>query len=303
MRLGIDLGGTKIEGILLSPSGTVEQRLRVATPGGDYRAILEAIVDVIGSLGKSAGRQLPVGIGTPGAICPHSGLMKNCNSTCLNDQPLKEDIESLLGRIIRVENDANCFALSEAMYGAGKSFDSLFGVIIGTGTGAGLVINKRLIHGSNRIAGEWGHNPLPVRQGVPQPTLRHCYCGRTDCIETYLSGKGLVTTFNELGGNSITAQEIARNAQSGVLSCSAAVDQYITHLAASLSTVINIVDPDAIVFGGGLSNIAAIYQQIPQRILPWVFSKQLNTRFLAPQHGDASGAIGAACLWPDESTN
>ena len=303
MRIGVDLGGTKIEGILLSPSGEVTEKIRVDTPAKKYLETVDALCEVIEQLQQlSPSKKCSVGIGTPGALSPPNEhgleLMKNCNSICLNGEPLKIDIENRLGYETRIENDANCFVLSEACYGAAISARTVFGVILGTGTGGGIVIDKQLHTGPNRIAGEWGHNCIPssVRELITQD--RQCYCGRTNCNETVLSGRGLKQSHLERTGTELEAKEIARLANSGDSESGETIQTYCKQLARCLSTVVNLIDPDMIVLGGGLSNISQLYEQVPSLLKEHVFTDKMLTMLCAPKFGDASGAIGAACLWP-----
>jgi fructokinase len=303
MRIGVDLGGTKIEGILLSPSGEVAEKIRVDTPAKKYLETVAALCEVIKQLQQlSPSKKCSVGIGTPGALSPPNEhgleLMKNCNSICLNGEPLKIDIENRLGYETRIENDANCFVLSEACYGAAISARTVFGVILGTGTGGGIVIDKQLHTGPNRIAGEWGHNCIPssVRELITQD--RQCYCGRTNCNETVLSGRGLKHSHLERTGTELEAWEIARLANSGDSESGKTIQTYCKQLARCLSTVVNLMDPDIIVLGGGLSNISQLYEQVPSLMKEHVFTDNMLTMLCAPKFGDASGAIGAACLWP-----
>jgi fructokinase len=305
MRIGVDLGGTKIEGILLSPSGEVIEKIRIGTPAKKYTETVEALCDVVNQLQeRSSSKQCAVGIGTPGALSPANEkgleLMKNCNSICLNGKPLKDDIEKLLGYEIRIENDANCFALSEACYGSAISARTVFGVILGTGTGGGIVIDKQLHTGPNRIAGEWGHNCIPssVRELIAED--RQCYCGRSNCNETVLSGRGLKQSHLERTGKELEAMEIARLGADGDAEGRATIEIYCMQLARCLSTVVNLIDPDTIVLGGGLSNISRLYTRVPELMREPVFTDTMLTTLTAPQFGDASGAIGAACLWPLE---
>ena len=303
MRIGVDLGGTKIEGILLSPTGEVAEKIRVDTPSKKYLETVDALCEVIEQLQQlSPSKKCSVGIGTPGALSPPNEhgleLMKNCNSICLNGEPLKIDIENRLGYETRIENDANCFVLSEACYGAAISARTVFGVILGTGTGGGIVIDKQLHTGPNRIAGEWGHNCIPssVRELITQD--RQCYCGRTNCNETVLSGRGLKQSHLERTGTELEAKEIARLANSGDSEFGETIQTYCKQLARCLSTVVNLIDPDMIVLGGGLSNISQLYEQVPSLLKEHVFTDNMLTMLCAPKFGDASGAIGAACLWP-----
>ena len=303
MRIGVDLGGTKIEGILLSPSGEVAEKIRVDTPAQKYLETVDAVCEVVDQLQQlSPSMMCPVGIGTPGALSPVNEhgieLMKNCNSICLNGEALKIDIEKNLGYVTRIENDANCFVLSEACYGVAMSARTVFGVILGTGTGGGIVIDKQLHTGPNRIAGEWGHNCIPssVRELIAQD--RQCYCGRKNCNETVLSGRGLKQSHLERSGNELEAAEIARLATAGDTEASKSIQTYCRQLARCLSTVVNLLDPDVIVLGGGLSNISQLYVQVPSLMREHVFTDNMLTVLSAPKFGDASGAIGAACLWP-----
>lgn len=300
MRIGIDLGGTKIEGIVLSADGEVLCRERVSTPQGDYQETLNAISQLVRHLENQVGKsRLPVGIGTPGSQSKNAGLMRNCNSTCLNHQPFQKDLQTALGRDITMANDANCFALSEAVDGAGKSGDVVFGVILGTGVGGGVVVNKQLLNGINAIAGEWGHSSLPRNAPRIKDSIDHkrpCYCGKTDCIETYLSGPGLSLSYFEYTQKQLTAEQIAKLAEQGDSDAMHVLQFYIEQLAASLSGVINLLDPDVIVLGGGLSNIDAIYQQLSTALAKYVFSDHIATQVLPPKYGDSSGVRGAAWL-------
>ena len=303
MRIGVDLGGTKIEGILLSPSGEVAEKIRVDTPAKKYLETVDALCEVVEQLQQlSPSKKCSVGIGTPGALSPTNEhgleLMKNCNSICLNGEALKVDIEKRLGYATRIENDANCFVLSEACYGAAMSAKTVFGVILGTGTGGGIVIDKQLHTGPNRIAGEWGHNCIPssVRGLIAQD--RQCYCGRTNCNETVLSGRGLKQSHLERSGIELEAVEIASLATNGDVDASETIQTYCKQLARCLSTVVNLMDPDMIVLGGGLSNISQLYALVPSLMNEHVFTDNMLTLICEPKFGDASGAIGAACLWP-----
>ncbi len=297
LRIGIDLGGTKIEGLALAPDGTELARLRVATPQSDYAATLGRIADVVDRLEQKAGGRSRVGIGTPGSISPYNGRMRNANSTCLNGQALDHDLSALLERPLRIANDADCFTLSEASDGAGAGALSVFGVIIGTGTGGGLVIGGRLLDGPNRIAGEWGHNPLPWPTDDERPGAA-CYCGKRGCIETFLSGPGLSASYRRAGGAELDAQTICDKADAGERLSMDVVDTYVDRLARSLASVINLLDPEVIVLGGGLSKLTRLYREVPDRWARYVFSEQVRTRLSPPLHGDASGVRGAARLWP-----
>jgi fructokinase len=297
MRIGIDLGGTKIEGIALGDAAEELFRRRVPTPVGDYDGTLAAVVELITAFETELGRIGSVGIGTPGAISPRTGLMKNSNSVVLNGRPLDGDLTAKLGREIRIENDANCFALSEAVDGAARDASVVFGVILGTGVGAGIVIDRRIITGRNRIAGEWGHNPMPWPRldELPGPP---CYCGKHGCIETFLSGAGLTHEYRVRTGHDLSANEIASAADACDRGALAVMELYEDRLARGLAHVINIVDPDAIVLGGGLSNIERLYRNVPALIQRYVFSDGVATPIVRAVHGDSSGVRGAAWLWP-----
>ncbi len=296
MRMGIDLGGTKIEAIVLDDAGSVRFRERVPTPQGDYAGTLAAIGGLVARAERAAGAACTVGIGTPGAISPASGLMKNSNSTVLNGKPLKQDLEQLLGREIRMANDANCFALSEAVDGAAAGAEVVFGVIVGTGCGAGVVVRGHALTGPNAIAGEWGHNPLPWPNDDERPGPA-CYCGKHGCIETWLSGTGLANVFAAEIGDRLQAPEIVARAEAGDAVCEASLQRYEDRMARSLAHVINILDPDVIVLGGGMSNVRRLYDNVPKLWGRYVFSDRVATRLVAPLHGDSSGVRGAAWLW------
>lgn len=298
MRLGVDLGGTKIEIIALDTDGSVRLRERVATPQGDYGATLEAVAGLVGAAEARLGcAGLPVGIGTPGAISRVTGLLKNSNSVCLNGRPLLQDLEARLGRPLRIANDANCFALSEAADGAAAGAQVVFGVIVGTGTGAGIVVDGRLLDGPNGIAGEWGHNPLPWPRGDELPGA-DCYCGRRGCIETWLAGPGLAADFQRHAGVTLGAESVVARAEHGDAAARAVLERYYDRMARALAHVINMLDPDVIVLGGGMGRIPMLYREIPQRWGAYVFSDRVDTRLVAPKHGDSSGVRGAAWLWP-----
>ncbi len=296
MRIGIDLGGTKIEGVALDGAGNVLASHRIATPRGAYRAILQAIVDVAAQLEQATGRRGSIGIGTPGALSPASGLLRNSNSTELNDRPIKIDLETLLGREIRIANDANCFALSEAVDGAAAGAACVFGVIIGTGVGGGIVLHGRVWNGQNAIGGEWGHNPLPWPRDDERPGM-DCYCGRQGCIETFLSGPGLARDYAALAGRPLQGPEIVALSESGEPIAETVLQRYEQRLARALAHIINVLDPDAIVLGGGLSNLKRLYRNVPALWGSYIFSDVVNTRLLPPKYGDASGVRGAAWLW------
>ncbi|WP_232710208.1 ROK family protein [Mariprofundus aestuarium] len=299
VRIGIDLGGTKIELIALDATGHELLRFRRSTPAGDYRAIGALIGSMVAEAEASLGLQATVGVGTPGAISLKSGLMKNCNSTCLNGQPLKEDLERLLGQQVKMSNDANCFALSEAMDGAAAGAGVVFGVILGTGVGGGIVANGHVISGVNSIAGEWGHNPLPSPFGS-ELSGHDCYCGRKGCIETWLSGPAMADDHLRSGGGLMTAEEIFAGVEKGDSLCRFTLERYSDRLARALAGVINILDPDVIVLGGGMSNIKRLYDEVPKLWGSYIFSDEVRTRLLPPKHGDSSGVRGAAWLWGHE---
>ena len=275
------MGGTKLEALALDSAGREVFRKRVPTPRGDYAATLDAVAALVKEAGEGT-----VGIGIPGALSRSTGLVKNANSTWLIGRPLKQDLERRLGREVRLENDANCFALSEAVDGAGAGAQVVFGVILGTGVGAGIVIDRKVLIGRNAIAGEWGHNPLPLPTADDLP-LPRCYCGRLGCIETYLSGPGFERDHEQLTGEKAGARDIR----------GAALERYIERLARSLAGVINILDPDVVVLGGGMSNVERLYTEVPRLWTRYVFSDEVSTRLARNVHGDSSGVRGAAWLW------
>lgn len=295
MRLGIDLGGTKIEIIALDEVGVERLRRRVPTPAGDYPATLKAIVSLVQGAEIELGQHCSVGIGTPGAISRATGRLKNSNSVHLNGQPILQDLEALLQRPVKISNDANCFALSEATDGAAAGAAVVFGVIVGTGTGAGIVVNGQVLTGPNSIAGEWGHNPLPW-PGIPELPGPECYCGRRGCIETFLSGPGMMKLHHLDAGESLNPEEIVARALAGDLACEHSLRAYENRFARSLAHVINILDPDMIVLGGGMSNIERLYTHIPELWGRWVFSDRVDTRLVRHRFGDSSGVRGAAWL-------
>lgn len=297
LRIGIDLGGTKIELVALASDGRECWRQRVATPQGDYSGTLEAVVGLVTEAERALATRAWIGIGIPGSVSPHSGRVRNANSTCLNGQPLREDLEARLGRPIRLANDANCLAMSEAADGAGAGADAVFAVILGTGVGGGLVVHGRLVTGANAIAGEWGHSPLPLPEAEDLP-LPACYCGRAGCIETYLSGPGLARDHARHQGGALDAAAIAAAASAGDPACEASLRRYERRLARALAGVINLLDPDVIVVGGGLSKLDRLYQNVPAQWGDWIFSDRVVTPLRPARHGDASGVRGAAWLWP-----
>ena len=300
MRLGIDLGGTKVEIIALDDAGTEVFRHRENTPQGNYVATLEVITSLI----KQAKNQFPdikksafsIGIGIPGAISLKTGLVKNANSVCLIGQPFQVDLEKRLGQKIRINNDANCLAVSEAIDGAAAGHRVVFAVILGTGVGGGIAINQQVLTGANAIAGEWGHNPMPWRT-EKDGSILSCYCGQKDCIETFLSGPGMLNRYQLAGGIDESVEELVSKADNGNLSAQQFMSQYEQWLAKSLASVINILDPDVIVLAGGLSNIQRLYHNVPEYWQQYIFSDQVNTQLVQAKHGDSSGVRGAAWLW------
>jgi len=296
MKLGIDLGGTKIEIVALDDAGGELLRRRVPTPQGDYAGTLRAIVDLVHQAEATLGQSGTVGIGTPGAISRGTGLLKNSNSVHLNGQSIVQDLEALLQRKLRISNDANCFALSEATDGAAAGAAVVFGVIIGTGTGAGIVVNGHVLTGANGIAGEWGHNPLPWPEGTELPGPL-CYCGRHGCIETFLSGPGISADHQRVSGKKLDAATIVARAADGDAESELILQRYENRLARSLAHVINILDPDVIVLGGGMSNIERLYENVPLIWGCYVFSDRVDTRLVRNRFGDSSGVRGAAWLW------
>ncbi len=298
MRIGIDLGGTKIEAIALDENGATLLRHRVPTPTGDYVGTLNAIADLVLLSERELCQNGSLGVASPGAISTRTGLLKNSNSTVLNGRPLDRDLSQRLGRPIRLENDANCFALSEAVDGAALGAHVVFGVILGTGVGGGIVIGKELIAGHNKIAGEWGHNPLPWATESERPGAP-CYCGKSGCVETFLSGAGLARDYRSRTGKHLTAEEIALAASGGDKSAKECLTVYQDRLARSLSVVINLLDPNVIVLGGGLSNIVQLYAGLSSLTEIYTFSDGLDTPIVRAAHGDSSGVRGAAWLWSD----
>jgi fructokinase len=295
-RLGIDLGGTKIAAVVLDERGAVIWDRRVPTPRHDYEATISALAALLAAAESDLGVQCSVGIGTPGAISPATGLVKNANSTWLNGRPLKADLERAVQREVRLANDANCLAVSEATDGAAAGATVVFGAILGTGTGGGIVVDRHVVTGANAIAGEWGHNPLPWPRAdeLPGPA---CYCGRRGCIETWLSGPGLAADYVRAGGDELPGEVIVSRRDSGEPRAVRVVDTWTHRLARALSSVINVLDPDVIVLGGGLSRVESVYDQVPRMWSQWVFSDHVATRLVAARFGDASGVRGAAWLW------
>jgi len=294
-RLGIDLGGTKIAALVLDGRGSVVWEQRVATPRHDYDATIRTIVELTQAAEQAAGARCTVGIGIPGTSSPSTGLIKNANSTWLIGKPFQRDLEHVLGRDVRLANDANCLAVSEAADGAAAGAGVVFGIILGTGCGAGVVVHGRVLVGPNGIAGEWGHNPLPWPDAdeLPGPS---CYCGQNGCIETFLSGPGLAADYRRRGGREMPAEQVVERAATEPLAA-AVLRSWKRRLAKSLATIINVLDPDVIVAGGGMSRITAIYDDVPKQWGAWVFSDTVDTRLVPAQYGDASGVRGAAWLW------
>lgn len=292
-RIGIDLGGTKTEGIVIDSQGSILVRKRQSTPSEDgYDAILENIKSLTIELEKETGTKATVGIGTPGALSVRTGLLKNSNTVCMNGKPLKADLEKLLNRPVRLANDANCFALSEAIDGAGKNHNVVFGIIMGTGVGGGIVFDKKVHNGPHHIAGEWGHNVL-------EPDGPRCYCGRNGCVETFLSGPGLLRDYQHQGGKKATdTRSIIALAADGDSTAEQCMQRYLAHFGKALSVVINILDPDVIVLGGGMSNLDRLYSEGSQAVAEHVFNTELLTPIVQNCHGDSAGVRGAAWLWP-----
>ena len=297
MRIGIDLGGTKIEAIALDDHGTECFRQRVDTPRDDYQATVNAIAQLVHTIEAELKTTATVGMGIPGTISPATDLVKNANSTCLIGKPLHKDLQRTLNRDVRIANDANCFAISEATDGAAAGAHIVFGVIIGTGTGGGICIDGRPLIGANAIGGEWGHNPLPWPNNSELPGAT-CYCGKQGCIETFLSGPGMARDHLKNTGNELTAKEIVELAENEDPDAIQTLIRYQGRLARGLASIINIIDPDVIVLGGGLSNIQQLYNNVPKLWAQYVFSDRVDTKLVPPVHGDSSGVRGAAWLWP-----
>ncbi|MFM1989186.1 MAG: hypothetical protein RJA99_2143 [Pseudomonadota bacterium] len=296
LRLGIDLGGTKTEIAALDARGALRLRRRVPSPRGDYAATVTTIVALVADAERELGRRGTVGVGIPGTISALTGRVKNANSTWLNGRPLREDLEAALGRPVRIQNDANCLAVSEAVDGAAAGAHVVFAAILGTGVGAGIAIDGRALAGANGIAGEWGHVPLPAPRDDERPGPR-CWCGRDGCLETWLSGPGLAADHRRAGGDAIDAATIATRARAGDAACAASLDRWLDRLARGLAMIVDVLDPDAIVLGGGLSNVDETCAALPARLAPRVFSDAVVTRIVRSAHGDSSGVRGAAWLW------
>jgi len=301
MRIGIDLGGTKIEAAALGTQGEIVLRRRVATPKGDYAGTVAAIAGLVAEIEGALGRRCTVGVGMPGSLSPTTGLVRNSNSTSLNGRAFDRDVIAALARPVRFANDANCFALSEAIGGAGDGAAVVFGAILGTGVGGGVVIGGKVLYGANGIAGEWGHSPLPRPSDDERPGPV-CYCGRQGCIEAFLSGPALARDHHRATGAALDAETIAARAEAGDAAAEATLRRYEDRLARALAAVMNLLDPDVIVLGGGLSAMARLYERVPRLWGPYVFSDAVTTRLLPPRFGDASGVRGAAWLWrPEEA--
>ncbi|MBI1774847.1 MAG: ROK family protein [Proteobacteria bacterium] len=299
MRIGIDLGGTKIEVILLEDDGRVRLRRRRPSPVGSYERTVAAVVGLVREVESELGQTCSVGVGIPGAISPKTGLIKNANSVWLIGKPFDRDLAEALDRPVRLANDANCFAVSEATDGAAAGADPVFGVILGTGVGGGIVIGGRPVTGANAIAGEWGHNPLPWATEAERPGGR-CYCGQLGCIETFLSGPALVRDHEAATGQCLSGEAIVTAAEAGDEAAEATLLRYEERLARALAHVINIIDPEVIVLGGGLSRLERLYHSVPPLWQRHLFSDDARTRLVPPLHGDSSGVRGAAWLWPME---
>jgi fructokinase len=298
LRVGIDLGGTKIEGRVLGEGGEEIARHRVSAPQGRYEHTVDALVALVAELETAAGASVTVGIGMPGSLSPATGLVRNANSTWLNGRPLRDDLENRLGREIRLANDANCFALSEAIDGAGAGARSVFGIIVGTGCGGGIVLDGRVLEGARGIGGEWGHNPLPWSEPDEHPGPL-CWCGRRGCMEMWASGTGLAADYRRATGEDVSAEVVAERAHAGEAAAQASLDRHASRLARGLAHVINIVDPEVIVLGGGLSKLGHLYAALPRLAAPYVFSDVKSIVIRPPKWGDASGVRGAAWLWND----
>lgn len=299
LHLGVDLGGSKTAIVVIDADGRERFAQRAPTPGGEYESAVHALAGMIRSAEREAGAPCSVGIGMPGALSPRTGLVKNAYNTAFNGRPLKADLERELGREVRIANDANCFALSEAVDGAARGAHVVFGAILGTGAGGGIVVDRRVLEGRNAIGGEWGHNPLPWMRPDENPGPR-CYCGRDGCIEQFVSGPALARDHRAAGGEVLDSAAIVARAAAGEAACSASLDRYEDRLARALAHVVNLLDPDIIVIGGGMSKTPHLYENVPRRLLRYVYSDAVETRVVGAAHGDASGVRGAAWLWPPE---
>jgi fructokinase len=301
MRIGVDIGGSKIEVAALDQDGSIRQRRRSATPAGDYGALIHAVKTMVEGIEGELGTRASVGVAIPGALSLATGLVKNANSTCLNGRPFDRDLMAALGRKLRFANDANCFALSEATDGAARGASVVFGVILGTGVGGGIVVDGKLLTGPNAIAGEWGHSPLPWPRDDERPGPL-CYCGKRGCIESFLSGPSLARDHRTSTGETAEPAAIAARAAQGDPAAQATFERYVDRLARSLATVINLLDPEVIVLGGGVGQITELYGAVPKRWGAWVFSDTVSTKLVPPRWGDSSGVRGAAWLWPQDAT-
>ncbi len=299
IRIGVDFGGTKIEVAALADDGRIVGRVRAPNPG-EYAAAVEQVVTLVAQAEEEAGAKAKaVGMGVPGSVSPKTGMLRNANSTWLNGKPFKEDLEKALGRPLRLENDANCFALSEASDGAAMSAGVVFGVIIGTGCGGGVVVNGKTLEGVNGIGGEWGHTPLPWPSGRELPG-NVCWCGRPNCLETWVAGTGFAADYNRATGQALIGADVAKRAEAGEPDAVAALDRYVDRLGRAIAMVCNILDPDVFVLGGGMSNVEALYTRVPEVAARWAFSDVFETKIVKAKHGDSSGVRGAAWLWPLE---
>ena len=297
VRIGVDFGGTKIEAAALDAAGAVTLRRRTPNPG-DYDSALRVVRDLVESVAAETGAGgAAVGVGIPGSISPRTGLVRNANSTWLNGRPFERDLATALGRPVRLANDANCFALSEAADGAAAGARVVFGVIVGTGCGGGLVVDGRIVEGRNGVAGEWGHTPLPWAEPHEHPG-RACWCGRRGCMEVFVSGTAFEADFARAAGRAADAREIAAQAEAGEADAAAALERYVSRLARGLAAVCDVIDPDVVVLGGGMSNVEALYERLPGAVARHVFSDSFETRIVPAAHGDSSGVRGAAWLWP-----
>nr|CRH04674.1 Fructokinase [Candidatus Magnetococcus massalia] len=300
MRIGVDLGGTKIETVVMDEAGHIRVRHRADVPQGDYQGTVDTLVKLVKQVEQEAGvagAHIPVGVGTPGAVSPYTGRIKGSNSLCLINQPLREDLEQALSRKVRLANDADCFALSEATDGAAAGAPVVFGVIVGTGCGGGFTVNGQLLQGGNAITGEWGHNPLPGMLQDELPGI-DCYCGKKGCIETFISGTGFARDYNSHTGSNLTGKEVGTLLEKGDGEAEAAMQRYEHRMARALASIINVVDPHVIVLGGGMSNVARLYTNVPKIWDPYVFSDRVDTKLVKAKFGDSSGVRGAAWLWP-----
>lgn len=300
VRIGVDLGGTKISAVALAPDGTELARRRISAPRGDYRASVEALAGLVRELEATIGSQASVGIGMPGSISPATGLAQNGNSIWLNGKPLKRDVEAALGRPVRMANDANCFALSEAVDGAGADGRIVFGVIVGTGCGGGIAIDRTVLDGPRGIGGEWGHNPLPW-PGADETPGPECWCGRRGCMEVWVSGPALAADHTRVTGQVLVPEAIVLRAETGDAPALATLDRHASRLARGLGAIVNLIDPDVIVLGGGLSRLSHLYEALPRAIAPHIFADDPKITIRPPVHGDDSGVRGAARLWDEPS--